>query len=252
VAFGVALVGWLCLTAPEALPLLSPIWPTAIILEGSLALVSVAVAVHEAALEAILQCYCAEAAAAAQQQSANGAAGDAGASSQPPTDRRTPSAFGEQGSSHFSNARGAAFGRAGPVIMDTTSSHAAERAAEAGALFGCADDVSGVGGCGGGRYGATTYGTAGAAYGTPSAAAYSAAAYGTLTPTYGTLPPTLHSDWRASTGAVLTEAEGEGEGGREGEGDPEDEDEGELGGLDDRVPPSYDTLPLSASALAGA
>ena len=52
IAVSVALVGWLCLTDAEARPLLSPIWPAAIILEGSLALASAAIAVHEAALEA--------------------------------------------------------------------------------------------------------------------------------------------------------------------------------------------------------
>ena len=57
VAAGVGLTGWLCLTAAEAKPLLSPIWPTAIIIEGSLALVSAALAVHEAALEAVVQSY---------------------------------------------------------------------------------------------------------------------------------------------------------------------------------------------------
>ena len=38
----------------------SPLWPAAIILEGSLCFVSAALAVHEAALEAVLQSYCAE------------------------------------------------------------------------------------------------------------------------------------------------------------------------------------------------
>ena len=62
-----ALVGWLCLTADAAPPLLSPLWPAAIVLEGSLALVSAALSVHEAALEAVLQSYIVEAAANAKR-----------------------------------------------------------------------------------------------------------------------------------------------------------------------------------------
>ena len=82
VGLGVALVGWLCLTNDDAPLLLSPLWPAAIILEGSLALAS-AIAVHEAALEAVLQSYCAEAwastaaAAAARAAAAAAAATDA-------------------------------------------------------------------------------------------------------------------------------------------------------------------------------
>ena len=60
ISLGCALVGWLCLTNAEAPLLLSPLWPAAIILEGSFALASAALSVHEAALEAVLQSYCAE------------------------------------------------------------------------------------------------------------------------------------------------------------------------------------------------
>ena len=48
ISLGCALVGWLCLTNADAPLLLSPIWPAAIILEGSFALASAALAVHEA------------------------------------------------------------------------------------------------------------------------------------------------------------------------------------------------------------
>jgi len=60
VSLGCALVGWLCLTNSEAPLLMSPIWPAAIILEGSFALASAALAVHEASFEAVLQSYCEE------------------------------------------------------------------------------------------------------------------------------------------------------------------------------------------------
>ena len=57
------------------LPLLSPVWPAAIVLEGSLALASAAIAVHEAALEAVLQCYCEERADEAARGGGGGGGG---------------------------------------------------------------------------------------------------------------------------------------------------------------------------------
>lgn len=60
VAFGSSLVGWLCVTSPAAPPVLSPLWPSLLILLGSFAAASAVIGVLEAAVEATLQCYCEE------------------------------------------------------------------------------------------------------------------------------------------------------------------------------------------------
>jgi len=118
IAGGVALVGWLCLTSDQAEPLMSPIWPTAIILEGSMALVSAALATHEAALEALLQCYAEEMEAAERL-----------ALSAPPPSRAGPK-----------SARNTPLG--------STPTPTAERAAAAASLFGSAQDATAGGGYG--------------------------------------------------------------------------------------------------------
>jgi len=59
-AFGCSLVGWVCLTAPSAPPLVTPLWPAFVILVGSALIGSVGFTVVDAATEATLQCYAAE------------------------------------------------------------------------------------------------------------------------------------------------------------------------------------------------
>lgn len=176
IAGGVAFVGWLCLTSSDAQPLMSPIWPTAIILEGSLALASAALAVHEAALEALLQAYADELATSP----ASAAAAPAAA---------TPVATAKEFSFYDEAA-----------AVGTTPRVTAERAAAAASLFGSADAAA-----------------AGGGYGSMS----SGAPYSTI------------GSFSGGGRAPAPEAD-------------------ELGDEHLQVPPSYDTLPLSAAALAAA
>ena len=141
IALGIALVGWLCLTDDEAPLLLSPLWPTAIVLEGSYVLISAAIAVHEAALEAVLQSYCTEASATAIRATA---AADASAAAT--KQANTPSA-----------ECGSCGGTDMPVLDRLPSpGEARAAAARAASLFGCfttaSNGTSGPPGCG--SYGA--------------------------------------------------------------------------------------------------
>ena len=58
IAFGCGLVAWVCLTAPGAPPLLSPLWPTTLVVCGAYFLASAAITVPEAVVETVLQSYC--------------------------------------------------------------------------------------------------------------------------------------------------------------------------------------------------
>lgn len=194
ISLGCALVGWLCLTNAEAPLLLSPLWPAAIILEGSFILASAALAVHEASLEAVLQSYCTE----AQLKAANAAA----------------AAVRSDGSGMSESAFDVNV-HADPPSADAA---AARRAAE---LFGDAALTAG--------FDYSLYGAGGDVYSlAPHPTHDGAVAQGTRS----TLGPSSAGRLRAVPPANFDDSDA----------------------LDEmpQVPPSYGTMPLAASALAGA
>ena len=193
IAFGVALIGWACLTATDASPLLSPLWPSAIILEGSFALASAALSVHEAALEALLQCYASEAADAADAPSGDQQVGSEGAALSSPSPF-TPSSQATAAHHRHEPSHGDVAGLNSGELHATPLVDQAAAADRAAALFGT---VSG----GGAGMGASppAYGAFESSEPFPHIAAYPASVDGTFQ-----APPLRSAQWPHSCGALAT------------------------------------------------